>query len=43
VREIDDRKIGSGRPGPITKEIQSTFFQAVHGELKQYQDWISYL
>ena len=43
VREIDDRKIGSGKPGPITKEIQSTFFQAVHGELKQYQDWISYL
>jgi branched-chain amino acid aminotransferase len=43
VREIDDRKIGSGKPGPITKEIQSTFFQAVHGELIQYQDWISYL
>jgi branched-chain amino acid aminotransferase len=43
VREIDDRKVGSGRPGPITKEIQSTFFKAVHGELKQYESWISYL
>lgn len=43
VREIDDRKIGSGRPGPVTKEIQTTFFKAVHGELKQYQGWIAYL
>lgn len=43
VREIDDRKVGSGRPGPITKEIQTTFFKAVHGEVDQYQDWISYL
>jgi branched-chain amino acid aminotransferase len=43
VREIDDRRIGAGRPGPVTKEIQTTFFQAAHGELKQYQDWVSYL
>ncbi len=43
VREIDDRKIGSGRPGPVTKDIQTTFFKAVHGELKQYQEWIAYL
>ncbi len=43
VREIDDRKIGLGKPGPISKEIQTTFFKAVHGELKQYQGWISYL
>jgi len=43
VREIDDRKIGSGRPGPITKEIQTTFFKAVHGEVDQYKDWVSYL
>jgi branched-chain amino acid aminotransferase len=43
VREIDDRRIGMGRPGPITKEIQTTFFQAVHGELEQYKDWVSYL
>jgi branched-chain amino acid aminotransferase len=43
VREIDDRRIGAGRPGPVTKEIQTTFFQAAHGELEQYKDWVSYL
>jgi branched-chain amino acid aminotransferase len=43
VREVDDRKIGLGKRGPVTTDIQSTFFKAVHGELKQYQGWISYL
>jgi branched-chain amino acid aminotransferase len=43
VREIDDRRIGAGRPGPVTTEIQTTFFQAAHGELEQYKDWVSYL
>src|SRR4030042_756190 len=28
VREIDDRKIGSGKPGPLPKGLQDTFFQA---------------
>ncbi len=43
VREIDDRAIGAGRPGPITKEIQTTFFRAARGELEQYSRWVSYL
>jgi branched-chain amino acid aminotransferase len=43
VREVDDRKIGLGKRGPVTRDIQSTFFKAVHGELRQYQGWISYL
>jgi branched-chain amino acid aminotransferase len=43
VCEIDDRVIGMGGPGPITKEIQSTFFKVTRGELKKYNRWISYL
>lgn len=43
VREIDGRVIGAGRPGPVTKEIQSKYFRAVRGELAQYSEWISYL
>ncbi|RLB04674.1 MAG: branched chain amino acid aminotransferase [Deltaproteobacteria bacterium] len=43
VREIDGRVIGLGRPGPITKEIQTTFFGAARGELERYKKWISYL
>lgn len=43
VREVDDRVIGDGRPGKVTKELQETYFRVVRGELPQYRDWISYL
>ena len=32
VREIDDRQIGSGRPGPITQELQRRFQAVTRGE-----------
>ncbi|MBL9004006.1 MAG: branched-chain amino acid transaminase [Myxococcales bacterium] len=41
VREIDDRRIGSGRPGPITQKLQATFHDVVRGRLPQYQHWIT--
>jgi branched-chain amino acid aminotransferase len=43
IREIDDRAVGSNGLGPITKEIQSAFFGAVHGELDQYAGWLTYV
>jgi branched-chain amino acid aminotransferase len=41
IREVDDRVIGEGHRGPITKEIQSTFFAATKGELERYADWLT--
>ncbi len=41
IREVDDRVIGEGHRGPITKEIQSTFFAATKGELERYVDWLT--
>ena len=32
IREYDDRQIGAGCRGPITTEIQKTFFDAVQGK-----------
>jgi branched-chain amino acid aminotransferase len=40
VRAIDDRQVGEGRRGPITTEIQRTYFAAVRGELPQYEHWL---
>jgi branched-chain amino acid aminotransferase len=40
IREVDDRPIGSGSRGPVTKEIQQTYFSAVKGGLEQYADWV---
>jgi branched-chain amino acid aminotransferase len=40
IREVDDRPIGSGTRGPVTKEIQQTYFSAVKGGLEQYAHWV---
>jgi branched-chain amino acid aminotransferase len=40
VREIDDHVIGSGEPGPVTREIQRVFDDALHGRDERYLDWI---
>jgi branched-chain amino acid aminotransferase len=41
VREVDDRKIGSGARGPVTEKVQKRFFEAVRGEGKAYPEWLS--
>jgi len=43
IREIDDRVVGSNGLGPITKEIQSTFFGAVHGDDDRYASWLTFV
>ena len=43
VREIDDRTVGTGKPGKITKELQATYFDIIRGKNKKYSDWLDYL
>jgi branched-chain amino acid aminotransferase len=38
LREIDDLEIGP--PGPITREIQKSFDDALHGRTAQYAEWL---
>jgi branched-chain amino acid aminotransferase len=40
IREVDNQQIGSGKRGPITGEIQKTFFDAVNGRLPQFHKWL---
>ena len=40
IREVDDRRIGSGAPGPLTRDLQDTFFAVVAGELPEWQHWL---
>jgi branched-chain amino acid aminotransferase len=35
--------VGAGRPGPITKRIQQTYFAAVRGEIDRYKDWLEHV
>ena len=41
IKELDDRMIGDGSPGPVTRRLQKVFFDAVHGRLPQYRKWLS--
>ncbi len=40
VREVDDRPIGTGRPGAITREVQGIFADAVRGKVDAYESWL---
>ena len=43
ICRVDDRVVGSGVPGPLTKEIQQTYFATVRGEVDRYKDWLDYV
>jgi len=43
VRAVDERVIGKGRPGPVTKKLQNSFFKIVNGENKSYESWLTYI
>jgi branched-chain amino acid aminotransferase len=40
VREIDDRPVGSGEPGEITRAVQRVFEDALHGRAERYAEWL---
>ncbi len=43
IREVDDRAVGEGHRGPITKELQGAFFSATKGETERYHSWLTYV
>lgn len=43
VREIDDRRIGNGEPGPVTRRLQDHFFAVVKGDDDKHDHWLTYL
>jgi branched-chain amino acid aminotransferase len=43
VREVDFRRIGSGRTGPITRRLQELFRDVVQGKHPRSVDWLDYV
>jgi branched-chain amino acid aminotransferase len=41
VREIDDRSIGEGSAGAVTKKIQARFFEVVRGSDSSHPEWLT--
>ncbi len=43
IRAIDNREIGIGKRGPITKELQDAFFELVEGKSENDHGWLTYI
>jgi branched-chain amino acid aminotransferase len=43
IREIDHRKIGPGKPGAVTMDLQKTYFDTVTGKVEKYRKWLTYI
>ncbi len=43
LSEIDFRKIGEGKTGPVTRSIQNVFQAAIHGKDPRYESWLDYV
>jgi branched-chain amino acid aminotransferase len=41
LSEIDFRRIGDGKTGPVTRSIQQVFQDAIHGKSARYAGWLS--
>jgi len=43
LSEIDFRKIGEGKTGPVTRAIQKVFHDAIRGKVAKYEGWCNYV
>ncbi len=41
VVSIDHRPVGAGTPGPITQQLQKTYFSLVRSEIAKYAAWLT--
>ena len=39
ISSVDDRDVGDGRPGPITRRLQELYGEVVHAKVDRYKDW----
>lgn len=43
ITEIDSKKIGNGKIGPITKMLLDAYDEAVRGENEDFEEWLTYV
>jgi branched-chain amino acid aminotransferase len=43
LSEIDFRKIGDGKTGPVTRAIQQVYHDAIRGKVPRYEQWCDYV
>jgi len=43
IIQVDDKKINNGKPGKITKQIQTIYFDLIRGKIERYNNWLTYI
>ena len=43
IRELDGRSIGNGGRGPVTEQLQTSYFDCVHGRDPKHDDWLTFV
>ena len=43
LSEIDFRKIGDGKTGPVTRAIQNVYHDLIRGKVAKYEEWCEYV
>jgi branched-chain amino acid aminotransferase len=43
IASVDDRPVGDGKPGPLTRQIQDLYHAAVRGKVDRYKDWVEHV
>jgi branched-chain amino acid aminotransferase len=43
IASVDDRAVGDGRPGAITRKVQEIYHAAVRGQVDRYKDWVEHV
>ena len=43
VRSVDKIKVGTGRTGEVTKQLQRTFLDLVHGKVEDRHGWLTFV
>lgn len=43
VRAVDDRPVGTGEPGPVTRQAQELYSAVVNGKIDDHHDWLDYV
>ena len=41
ITQMEKKKIGDGKVGPLTQKLQDLYFRAVRGELPRYKKWLT--
>ena len=43
IVSVDDRTVGDGTPGAVTRKIQEVYKAAVRGQVDRYRRWVEHV